>query len=147
VLQAIAQMWTRIGVRTRLDVGPSTSYFSRAGRDEFSIGMLGFGTSTGELDSPLQAVIATRNRDRGWGGFNRSNYSNPRVDSLLERALATLDPASREKLLVEAVRLAIEDVAIIPLHHQVNIWAARRGLSYEPRSDERTLAMSLRPAR
>jgi peptide/nickel transport system substrate-binding protein len=106
--------------------------------------MLGFGTSTGELDSPIQAVLATRSRDRGWGGFNRSGYSHPRVDALLEQALATLDPGARQTLLVEGMRLAIEDVAIIPLHHQVNIWATRKGLTYEPRSDERTLAMSLR---
>jgi peptide/nickel transport system substrate-binding protein len=146
VLQAVAQMWTRIGVRTTLDIGPSATYFPRAGRDEYSIGMLGFGTSTGELDSPIQAVLATRSRDRGWGGFNRSGYSHPRVDALLDQALATLDPGARQALLVEGMRIAVEDVAIIPLHHQVNIWATRRGLTYEPRSDERTLAMSLRKA-
>ncbi len=146
VLQAVAQMWTRVGVRTTLNIGPSATYFPRAGRDEYSIGMLGFGTSTGELDSPIQAVLASRDRDRGWGGFNRSNYSNPIVDRLLEQALATLDPSARERLLVQGMRQAMEDVAIIPLHHQVNIWAARRGLAYEARSDERTLAMSVRPS-
>jgi peptide/nickel transport system substrate-binding protein len=32
---------------------------------------------------------------------------------------------------------------VLPIHHQMNIWATRRGLVYEPRSDEYTLAMSL----
>ena len=32
------------------------------------------------------------------------------------------------------------DVAVIPLHYQVNTWAARKGLSYKARSDEFTLA-------
>ena len=31
-------------------------------------------------------------------------------------------------------------VALIPLHYQVNTWAARKGLSYKARSDEFTLA-------
>jgi peptide/nickel transport system substrate-binding protein len=32
-------------------------------------------------------------------------------------------------------------VAIIPLHYQVNTWAARKGLKYRSRTDERTRAM------
>jgi peptide/nickel transport system substrate-binding protein len=34
----------------------------------------------------------------------------------------------------------------VPLYFQYNTWAARRGLTYEPRTDEMTLAMSARPA-
>jgi peptide/nickel transport system substrate-binding protein len=35
------------------------------------------------------------------------------------------------------------DAPVLPVHHQVNIWATRRGLTYAPRSDEYTLASSL----
>ncbi len=38
---------------------------------------------------------------------------------------------------------AMRDVAIIPLHLQKSVWATRRGLSYEPRIDELTLATSV----
>ena len=83
---------------------------------------------------------------RGRGASNRSGYSNPAMDRLLDQALATLEPPAREDLYRQATRLAIGDRAILPLHHQVNIWAARSGLVYEGRNDERTMAMSLRPA-
>ena len=36
--------------------------------------------------------------------------------------------------------LAIDDLRIVPLHHQVNIWAARKGITYVPRTDERIYA-------
>ena len=39
--------------------------------------------------------------------------------------------------------MAINDVAIIPLHYQVNTWATRKGLKYTPRTDERTVAMEV----
>lgn len=146
ILQAIAQMWTRIGIRTRVEALPSNAYFTRSARDEFSIGLLGWGTGTGEADSPLTALVATRDQARGRGASNRSGYSNAEIDGLLDRALATLDPAAREQLYQQATTIAIRDLAIIPMHHQVNLWAARRGLVYEGRSDERTMAMSLRPA-
>jgi len=143
ILQAIAQMWARIGVRVRVEALPSASYFSRTARDEFSIGLLGWGTGTGEPDSPLANLLATINPARGRGSSNRSRYSNPLFDAAVDRALGTLDLAEREAVYREATGLAIRDQAIIPLHHQVNIWAARRGFTYAPRNDERTMAMSL----
>jgi peptide/nickel transport system substrate-binding protein len=32
----------------------------------------------------------------------------------------------------------MEDVGVIPTHFQLNTWATRRGISYTPRTDERT---------
>jgi peptide/nickel transport system substrate-binding protein len=147
VLQAIAQGWTRAGLRVRLEAQPSTTFFNRAARGEFSVGLLGWGTGTGEPDSPLQSLIATNEPRRGWGAVNRSGYSNPRLDELLGQALQTLDVAAREPLYRQATRIAMEELAIIPLHHQVNIWATRRGFAYNARNDERTMATELRPAR
>ena len=31
-------------------------------------------------------------------------------------------------------------MGIIPLYHQENLWATRKGLTYVPRADERTFA-------
>ena len=146
ILQAIAQMWARIGVRTRVEALPSSAFFSRSARDEFSVGLLGWGTGTGEPDSPLGNLLATINASRGRGASNRSHYANAQFDALVDRAMATIDLAEREGVYREATGLAMREQAIIPLHHQVNIWAGRRGLVYESRNDERTLAMSLRPA-
>lgn len=146
ILQAIAQMWTRVGVRTRVEAQPSSVYFSRVAQDAYSIGLLGWGTGTGEPDSPLQALIATPNRDRGFGTVNRSGFSNATLDATLIEALSTLDRGAREKLYFKAIGIAMQELAIIPLHHQVNAWAMRRGFTYNARNDERTMATELRPA-
>ena len=75
----------------------------------------------------------------------RSRYSNPRVDSLTEEALQTVDDAKREVYLQRATELAIADTGIVPLHFQVNLWAARDGIGYVPRTDEFTLAWKFTP--
>ena len=49
------------------------------------------------------------------------------MDALLEQALATVDNAKREKLLQQATELVINDTGLVPLHYQVNTWAARKG--------------------
>ena len=42
--------------------------------------------------------------------------------------------------------VAIADQGVIPLYYQINIWGLRKGLAFEPRADEYTLAHSVRPA-
>ena len=39
-----------------------------------------------------------------------------------------------------------EDTALVPLYFQALSWASRADVEYEPRRDERTLAMGARPA-
>ena len=79
------------------------------------------------------------------GTANRGRYSNPEVDALIDQALATMDDAAREKIIQQATRQAMDDVPVIMLHLQKNIWAVRKGLTYEPRADEETRAMAVRP--
>jgi len=48
-------------------------------------------------------------------------------------------------LLAEASDIAFNDVALLPLHHEVLVAAARKGLSYKTRADQYTLAMDVEP--
>ena len=147
IAQAIAQMLTRIGIVTRVEALPSATYFPQATELKFSFMLVGWSSGTGEASSPLKALLATYNRDKGFGTANRGRYSNPRVDALLEQALATVDDPKREALLQRATEIAIDDTGIVPLHFQVNLWATRNGITYVPRTDENTLAHKFRPAK
>ena len=49
-------------------------------------------------------------------------------------------------MLIDIQRMAAEDVAVIPLHIQTNIWAMRRTLQHSARVDELTRAQDVRPA-
>ena len=63
------------------------------------------------------------------------------MTALLEQALRHVDDTKREKLLQEATEIAIgQQLGMIPMHYQVNIWAARRTLRSYPRVDELTHA-------
>jgi peptide/nickel transport system substrate-binding protein len=147
ILQAVAQMWERVGVRTRVDAMPSAVYFGRFAAGAFSAALASWGHGSGEPNTYLSALLLTPDRARGRGTANTMGYSNPHLDALVDRALATRERVARAALWREATLLALaEDAAILPLHHQVNIWATRRGLAYTPRMDELTLVTALRPA-
>jgi peptide/nickel transport system substrate-binding protein len=143
--QAIAQMLTRVGIVTKVETMPSAVYFSRANKLEFSFILVGWGSDTAEASSPLKALLATFSKEKGMGQANRGRYSNPGTDAALAQALATVDDAKREKLLQQATEIAIGDTGIIPLYHQENLWATRKGVVYTPRADERTFAHEFRP--
>ncbi|MGE0416827.1 MAG: ABC transporter substrate-binding protein [Acetobacteraceae bacterium] len=147
IIQAVAQMWQRIGVQTTVEGLPWSNYIARAGKQEFSIFLLGWGVSSGEGTNPLRAQMATWNPKRGMGTANRGRYSNPTVDALLDKALVTMDDGARDKIVQEAMRTAMADTPVIELHLQKNIWATRKGLTYEARVDEETQAMAVKPVK
>ena len=107
--------------------------------------LVGWGTDTAEASSPLKSLLATFNKEKGMGASNRGRYSNPKMDALLDQALSTVNDAQREKLLQQATEIAMNDVGIIALYHQENLWATRKGIAYVPRADERTYAHLFRP--
>ena len=66
---------------------------------------------------------------------NYGNYSNPEVDSLLERARTESDNSARLRLYAEAERKVVEDAALVPLFHDVSHVLVKprvRGLRWTP---------------
>lgn len=146
--EAVAQMFTRVGVETKVETMPPAVFFNRAsagaeGKPEFSFILVGWGSGTGEVSSPLKSLVATFDKTKGMGTANRGRYSNPELDKVIDQALATVDDAKRGELLAKASEMAMEDVGIIVSHYQLNTWATRKGLSYTPRTDEYTIATSV----
>lgn len=140
IVQAVAQMLSRIGIEASVDTMPRSTFFSRASKLEFSLMLVGWGSGTGEASSPLKSLLATYDKAAGMGPSNRGRYSNKEFDETLAKALVTVDDAAREKLLQKATEIAMNDVGLIPLHYEVSTWATRKGLTYIGRSDQGTLA-------
>jgi peptide/nickel transport system substrate-binding protein len=143
VAQAVAQMFSRIGVKTKVEAMPIAAYFGKARNGEFGIAMLGWGSLAGDL--ALRSLMATANPDKGYGAWNWAGFSNPKLDQLVERSLGTVDPAKREALAREAAALAASETALIPLHYQIATWAMKSHLTYAARTDEFTFAHHFKP--
>ena len=148
IVEAVAQMLTRVGIETAVETIPPAVFFSRAsagaaGLPEFSFILVGWGSDTGETSSPLKTLLGTFDKDKGQGAANRGRYSNPELDKVVAEALATVDDGKRQDLLAKASEIAMEDFGLIPSHYQINTWAAKKGLKYTARADEYTLVNSL----
>ncbi len=146
ICQALGQMLTRVGIQTTVQALPFATWITAASRQDYSMIFGGWGIDTAEPSSPLGSLLATFDRATGQGASNRSRYSNPEVDRLVAEGLATLDDEARQRVFIRATEIAMRDVGLVPMHHQVNLWGVRRGLIHAARADEWTLAMSVRPA-
>ncbi len=147
IAQAVAQMLTRVGLKTSIDAMTASQFFAKRNKREFGIWLAGWLADTGEMSSPLKSLIATPNKDKGMGPTNPGGYSNRQVDTLIERALATIDDARRGALLAQASRLAMDDYGLLPLHFEMTTWAMRKDLDYTARADQFTQATLVRPAK
>jgi peptide/nickel transport system substrate-binding protein len=147
IVQAVAQMLSRVGIVSKVETAPMAPYSSRASKQEFSFHMVGWGASTGEASSPLRSLLATYDTKKGLGAVNWGRYSNAKVDYLIEQALQQVDDDNRRVMLQRATELSMQDLGIMPIHFQFTIWATKKGVQYTPRTDEYTLAFQFRPTK
>ena len=154
IIEAVAQMWTRIGITTEVQTMPRNIFFTDVIRgdaltfgghdvNKFSVWLSGWGTATGEATYTVRGLLESFNPEAGTGNANWGRYSNARVDAIGRRARVTMDNAQRLRLLIEASEIGLRDYALIPIHFQVNNWAHRSTLRHQPRVNERTYAWDI----
>ena len=120
-----------------------SAFLGRVRKVDTSFALLGWGSFAADLS--LRSLVAAPNAEKGYGAWNWGRYANPKVESLMEQALGSVDRNKREAMAREAGTLAMQDLAFIPLHHQVVSWAMRADLAYVPRTDEFTFAHHFTP--
>jgi peptide/nickel transport system substrate-binding protein len=141
VNQAVAQMWSRLGLKTTVDAMPKAVYFPRVTKLEFSVLLSGNSTDTGEPLSQLQYLLGTYDAKKGIGAGNYGRYSSQHLDAILGEAAMTMDDGRRAALLSEANEFAIgEATAVIPMLFPITTWAMKKGITYGGFPQEATVA-------
>jgi peptide/nickel transport system substrate-binding protein len=62
----------------------------------------------------------------GGTGFNRTRYSNPELDPILESAINTADPAKAKELYAQAQAIVSRDLPLLPLWYPSTMVLARK---------------------
>ncbi len=147
VSQAVTQYLTRVGIRTELDSMTRSIFFTRRTAREFSLSMGGWGNGFGGAASFLRQYAASTDKAAGVGGSNYGAWDNAEFNALILQAIRTVDESGRRTLVEQASHLAAQELGFIPLHFESSLWAYRKGLRYEGRMDQYTLADEILPAR
>lgn len=143
IVQAVAAMWARIGVKANVETMTPSVFFQKRGEYAFSSFLGGWAAVSGEMSNPLTALIVSRDKAKGLGTTNWAHYSNPTVDKLVAEASVTLDDGKRSELLQQAAQAAMSDYALLPLQFELSVWAMKKDVRYPGRIDQMTLAQDV----
>lgn len=148
ICQGLGQMFSKVGIKTKVNAISRTVYFPAQARLEYSIFMNGWGTLTGEASYTLGSLAHSKDDKVKMGAFNRIEYKNEAVDKLLQEAVRTLDDTKRRALYEQAMEKVMADRAYISTVVLQTVWAARAAkVDYAARYDEETLAFWIKPAK
>ena len=122
VCQAISAMWTQIGVRTTLNAIPLQTFFPKVSAKDSSVFMLGIGSPTLDAYYSVQANLMTGTGDSADGLWSMAE-SIPEIIDLAIQARTEMDAEKRMDMLVEAMKIAQDEVLYIPLYYPTGVWA------------------------
>ena len=134
ICQALAAMWTKIGVNTKLVTLPRAQYFPKLEKLDTSLYMLGWGGASTDAIFTLQPVLSTYN-GKGDGDFNYGRYSDPKFDAIVAEVKVEMSPEKRLALIRRALEIQRSEIYHLPLHRQVIPWASRSNVDIPHRAD------------
>jgi len=122
--QAIAVMWSQIGVKANVSMIPFSNYSSKVLSKKSDIFLLGWANSP-----QLDAFSFVNNFMSSKGTWNPGGYSNPEVDALIEKIRVEQDMDRRLKLMAEAFGIYKADFGTIPLYAEPLVWGIKKNLT------------------
>ena len=136
IAQAVATTLAKIGIKVRVNAIPKSRFFAKISRLDTSFFLIGWENSDGDSSSILDACIHSFSQKEGYGRYNYGRFSNLKVDSFIEKSANIMNTKERLIYLQKAQKNALVDnQCLIPLHFQVDLYAASKKVDFKPRID------------
>ena len=142
VVRALAAELLEIGIRVDLRPAPPDVFLKRIQARDTALYVIGWLNDTASAEITYESMLHTPGG--GLGIDNGGGYSNPELDRLIESASRSLNPGARALLLKRAAAIVYEDVPLVPLYRQADLYAYASRLAFEPRLDRRMRLAQLR---
>jgi peptide/nickel transport system substrate-binding protein len=121
ICQATVGMFAQIGIKVNLESLPKAQHFPLVNGLKTDAYMMGWGIPS--YDSEYIFNFLYHTKGDLFGTWNGTRYSNPRLDELTQGIAAEVDLDKRNAMVAELWQIAKNDLAYLPIHHQVLSWA------------------------
>ncbi len=137
IAEAVARYLAKIGIRVKLDVKPKSVFFPEVTKGILDFYLIGWFDGTFDMGRTYFKLVHTRDEEKGFGVFNGAAFSNSEIDKLLESTADIVDPGERQETLQKLNKMAMDNIAWIPLHYQEDLYAIQqgKGVKFQPRPD------------
>ncbi len=120
-------------IDVKLNFLPVEDFFMKIVTRNTSSYILGWLVATGDAGEIFDYMLRTVDKEVGIGTYNLGFYSNSEVDSIGENVSHILDPDERLELMQEGFRIAMEDVAWVPLYVPRCIYGIADYITWNPK--------------
>ena len=142
--QAIAGYLDKVGIKCNVNAMSRSVFFSYVRihdeTDNTHFYQAGWSEPSGEsvlLARDLLYGTTLQGRVKeNMGGANRGYYNNPKVNELIDKAMATADAAERDAIMQEVWQIAYDDVAMMTTFFTCDVYAVNERVAYVPRADQ-----------
>ena len=112
VTEAILEMWRQnLGVEVNAQLTEFATYLEDLRQKKYQVFTIGWVADYPDPQNFLDVLFYSKSND------NNTGYSNPEVDSLLEKARVEQNPEQRVKLYQQAEQIIVRDAAWLPLYY------------------------------
>ena len=142
--EPLVRQLRNVGIRLAIDTVAWSQLYLKIVQGQSAFYRMGIACTFGDASEILNDLHALRG---SYGHRNISGYSNPELDRLIEAADREFNPAQRQRILQQAMRLAMRDLPIIPLYLREDCFGVSRALDWQPRADGMILVKDIRLAK
>jgi len=119
---ALVSMLTRAGFKPTLDIAPSGVQTPKRAGGQADVYIIGWANEP-MLDSYSILVQMIQTKSDTAGVFNWGGWSYPAIDDKIKAASTEIDRTKRLALQTEALKMAKDEIVMLPLHQQPVAWA------------------------
>jgi peptide/nickel transport system substrate-binding protein len=138
ISEEIANQLSQI-LSVTVDLIPAEEYYNNLYARNCSIYFMGWMPATGDGGEIFDYLLRSENDPLGIGAYNFGCYSNQTIDNITQEITHTMNQKERVSLMREGFKVAMDDVACIPLYISVHNIGVADYIVWNPRSDLMTL--------
>jgi peptide/nickel transport system substrate-binding protein len=142
----VARSLAAVGVKIEPRVMPDEDFYRlmTGGGEMASLWMSRFACTSGDASELLDAMVHSPDPQRGYGWNNWAGYHDAAIDAEIERSATMLRPDERREVLARLVRHLMEELVVLPLYVDQDVYVVDRRLAWTPRNDGLVRASEIR---
>lgn len=141
ICETVVKMLGAIGITVQLNAQPRSKFFAKVNAPNYQTSFFLLGWTAVTVDAHDALFNLAHCREDGAGSFgaaghnNLGGYCNRELDRLISQIQVETESSKRQTMIDLAMTIIRTDIAYIPLHQQMTVWAARRGIELSQRPD------------
>ena len=138
--RVVVEMLGRVGIEVKLEELADPPFFEVVAGHRSSFFLSRFGCPTGDASDILENAVHSIDLERRFGRSNDGEYANPQLDRLIEESASILEMEHRRPVLQKALATVTDELALVPLYIDQDVYAVKRPFTWHPRNDNFLLA-------